>query len=653
MKYPILRKLIAVACLLIGSHAFAHDFEVDGIYYKITDETTKTVEVTYRGTSYDEYSNEYSGSIVIPETTSGYSVTSIGFSAFFGCTGLTSVSIPNSVTIIGEQAFSDCSNLTSITIPNSVTTIERNVFYDCTGLVSVTIPNSVTSIGRYAFYNTGWYKKQPDGILYLDNCCLGYKGDKPTEFLPIQEGTRLIGGEAFEDCPGLTSVTIPSSVTAIGAFAFMDCTDLTGVYITDIDAWYDIDFIDEFSNPLYYAKNLYINSELVTELCVENAIEIKPYTFYNSKSLTSVTIGNSVKEIGSYAFCGCSGLTSVTIGNNVTSIGRDAFDGCRGLTSVSIPNSVTTIGRNAFYGCAGLTSVTVPNSVMTIGGYAFYGCTGLVKVNITDIDAWCGIDFYDEFSNPLYFAKKLYLNSELVTELCVEKATEINQYAFYCCTNLTSITIGNSVTIIGDYAFYKCTNLTSITIGNSVTLIGSYAFCGCIGLASIIIPDNVIVINNSAFRNCASLTNVRIGNKCKSIGTYSFLSCNELTEIWFGKSMSTIGAYAFSDCSRLERIYSLNPIPPTCVNEAVFEDVVKNNCALYVPKEAAETYNTTYVWLDFARITAKDFSGVEETIVDEEGKPAEYYNLQGVKVENPENGIFIKKQGSRTTKVVL
>ena len=269
MKQYILRKLMLIAVLLTGVNAFSHDFEVGGIYYKIISSSDKTVAVTYRG---DSYNNEYSGQVTIPESvtynSNTYSVTSIGDYAFYNCSGLTSVTIPNSVTSIGNGAFRGCS-----------------------GLTSVNIPNSVTSIGSSAFYNTGWYNNQPDGILYLDNCCLGYKGDEPTGELSLKDNTRLIGNSAFKGCSSLTSVTIGNSVTSIGSSAFKDCS-----------------------------------------------------------GLTSVNIPNSVTSIGSSAFYGCSGLTSVTIGNSVTSIGEWAFYNCTNLTEVTLGSSVRKIGKYAFSG---------------------------------------------------------------------------------------------------------------------------------------------------------------------------------------------------------------------------------------------------------------------------------------------------------------
>ena len=376
------RAILAIAIILcVALPTLAHDFEVDGIYYDYLDKTAKTVEVTYRGSSHSNYSNEYTGSVTIPssvtyddatysvtsigngafqecisltEVTIPNSVTEIGQYAFYNCTGLTSVTIPNSVTSIGNYAFSSCSSLTSVTIPNSVTSIGDKAFRDCTGLTSVTIPNSVTEIGDMAFYYTAWYNNQPDGILYLDNCCLGYKGSQPTGALSLKDETRLIGSNAFSNCYGLTSITIPNSVTTIGNEAFHYCDGLTSITIpnsvTSIGdyAFYgcsNLKLIINFSN-LTFSKGSsdygYVAYSADRVINAPNGSIIENFVFSKTDDTNTLVayLGNATDLI----------LPTDFNGENYT-IGDEAFYNYSGLKSVTIPNAVTEIGERAFSNC--------------------------------------------------------------------------------------------------------------------------------------------------------------------------------------------------------------------------------------------------------------------------------------------------------------
>ena len=511
------RAILAIAIMLcVALPTLAHDFEVGGIYYNYLDKTAKTVEVTYKGSYYTSYYNEYTGSVTIPSsvTYSGttYSVTSIGYGAFYRCSGLTSLTIGNSVTLIGWKAFEDCTVLTEVTIPNSVTLIGNNAFYGCRGL--------------------------------------------------------------------------------------------TEVNISDLSTWCKIDFGNYDANPLYYAKKFKLNGIEITDLVIPNDVtEIKNYAFYNCSGLTSITIPNSVISIGNYAFYNCSGLTSITIPNSVTSIGESAFEYCYGLTEVTIPNSVTSIGDGAFYRCSGLT-----------------------EVNISDLSAWCKIDFESDYANPLCYAHKLKLNGAEIKDLVIPNdVTEIKNYAFYDCTGLTSVTIGNSVTSIsyrafsgcsgltsitipnsvtsiGDVAFYDCTGLTSVTIPNSVTSIGDYAFSSCTRLTSITIPNSVTSIGTYAFYGCDGLTSVSIGNSVTSIGAIAFYNCSGLTEVTIGNSVTSIGDKAFYNCWDLRTIISLNPTPPVCSSSESFYDDLYSSATLYVPKDSYAKYFVDEVWGQFTNI---------------------------------------------------
>ena len=277
----------------------------------------------------------------------------------------------------------------------------------------------------------------------------------------------------------------------------------------------------------------------------------------------------SVTSIRMFAFDDCSGLTSVEIPNSVVSIGNYAFYGCSALTNIEIPNSVVSIGDYAFDGCRGLASVTIPSSVIFIGREAFYGCNSLTKVEISDIEAWCKIDFNSYASSPVYYGGSLYLNSELITDLVIpESITSIGAHSFTGCGGLTSVTIPNSVTSIGACAFQSCHGLKSVTIGNSVISIGEASFNGCSALTSVEIPNSVTSIGDRGFQSCDALTNVSIGNSVTSIGYQAFENCSRLTSIEIPNSVTSIGWSAFNGCSGLTSVTIPNSV--TSIGERAF-----------------------------------------------------------------------------------
>ena len=604
----ILRKnILCFVMLTVNIITNAHDFKVDGIYYKITSSTK--CAVTYKGDTYSSYSKEYNGDITIPESViyygDTYEVTSIAPYAFYDCSGLTSVTIPNSVTSIGRSAFYGCSGLTSVTIPNSVTSIGDYAFCGCSSLTSVTIPESVTSIESSAFSscngltsivvngNNSKYDSRENCNAIIETqsnkLLLGCKNTT------IPNSVTSIGDYAFYYCSGLTSITIPSSVTSIGDYAFYYCRGLTSITIPS------------------------------------SVTSIGDYAFYYCSGLTSVTIPNSVTSIGNGAFWGCSGLTSVTIPNSVTNIGYKAFQGCSGLTSVTIPNSVTSIGESAFAYCSSLASVTIPNSVTNIGSRAFYNTriksltigTGIqtiasdafsyqfstsgavpVKViwlantppsgyrnvrgtvNYVPNDSYSGLSrqkIYPFLSSMFEVDGIKYVpvsSSERTSDAidCVynESAenTKIGNTVTYKNINMTVQNVGDSIckdnTFIKELEFsYNggilsknfsgCSNITSITIGSGVKRMIESAFSDCKNLTSVTwnaknYPAFSSYSSNPFYNIRTQITEFIMGDEVTSIPAYMCYGMSNLKSINIPNSVTSIGSSAFSGCSGLEKV---------------------------------------------------------------------------------------------------
>jgi len=240
-----------------------------------------------------------------------------------------------------------------------------------------------------------------------------------------------IKDNAFVGCDKIKRVTITNDLTSIDTAAFMDCDGLLGVYISSIESWCGIEFGSYSASPLYYAKNLYLNGELVTQVVIPEGIEeIEGFSFRNCTSITSVSVPSSVKTIKYGAFSDCPALTDVTvsggvigqrafsectalsrlgIGEGVTEIGYYAFEGCKALSYVDLPSSVKTLNSSAFADCIGLTGISIGAAVTFIGSDAFENCTKLTDVYYAgDAESWSNIKISSEGNEPLINATVHY-----------------------------------------------------------------------------------------------------------------------------------------------------------------------------------------------------------------------------------------------------
>ena len=472
------KRIIVLAVALVAALPGVADTEtVDGIEWHFVVNDGKAAVQGESGIT--AITNATTGTLIIPSSLGGMPVTSIGYNAFYKCSGLTSVVIPNSVTEIGDSAFYECSGLTSVTIPNSVTNIGDYAFKNCSGLTNLTVSASVKKIGVEAF--RGCKGLARNDLVIVQGILFDYVGKGGDVTIPA--GVTRIGSSAFYGCSGLTNVVIPAGVKSIGSSGFRDCSALTDVTIP------------------------------------ASVTSIGDYAFKNCSGLTNLTVPASVKKIGNEAFRGCSGLASndlvivpgilfdyvgaggdVTIPDCVTKIGNYTFYGCSGLTNAVIPAGVKSIGSSAFRDCTALTDVTIPSSVTSIGSYAFKGCGGLRSVAIPQ--CVCKSTLKSKFPSSY----------QAITNVVIQDGvTSIGTSTFKGCSALTSVTIPDGVTKIGGSAFYGCSGLTDLTIPAGVKDIGASAFYKCGGLTNVVFNGDPPKIGGSAFSRVAPGCTVHVG----------------------------------------------------------------------------------------------------------------------------------------------
>lgn len=335
--------------------------------------------------------------------------------------------------------------------------------------------------------------------------------------ISLPKGLVSIGVCAFYGCKSLKTITIPETVNQIDAAAFRGCKGLTKVYISDLMAWLNIKFGDNYfsspheANPLTNGKHLFLNG-----------VEIK-----------DLVIPEGVSTIGDFAFDGCEGLTSVKIPNGVTSIGYGAFSYCNGITNINIPNSVTSINHLAFEGCTGLTSVSIPNSVTDIGENVFAGCSNLYSLELS------------------------------------QAINHIKRYSFFDCSSLKSIIIPNSVTMISGSAFQNCISLKSLTIGNGIKIISRYsyesgAFENCKELTDVYcLAENVPNTDADAFKN-SMIEYATLHVPSKSVNDY------KAAEPWkYFSDIVPINEESLDRCATPEISYANGKISLSCETEGV------------------------------------------------------------------------------------
>ena len=635
--------------------------------FTVLNEDQKTAEVT---------STDYAwGTCTIPAAANGYTIVSIGDNAFKNQTDLVEVVIPNTVTSIGASAFEGCTALGTLDHP-------------------VVVPASVTSVGVDAFKGTWWLDNTlPNGVIYINNTLYIYKGEIPANTaIDIADGTTTILSGAFKDCTGLTSVTIPATVTAIGSQAFDGCSSLTSVTVnnptpvgissnTFSNAANTTLWVPNFeAYNAYRAANNWKDFKRVTGIITFKEPKAETYCvglwdtdndgYLEFDEAAAVTeLNNHFNSASSYSYSNWSsfdefeyftGVKTITrsfkklrtaslkIPVNVTKIGdtsfsNGSFDGCtikkleflEGDETLTIGKASTNYGDPMFgtkSGCIIDTLIIGRNIAVTnTDTKPFAGTYNLVVItdnvsslsqNFTtskklitgngtvDLSISCPIDSAYIGRPGTYYTKHGFITNNvssimlrnysktdntnpLLTVDYLVAVDEISSNAFQGCSNLSSIVFHEgteTIQSIGDYAFSGCSSLTSLPVFPSLKTIGDYAFQNS-GLTSIVFNEGLQSIGSYSFSNSDGLTTLSFPASLQTLGNSAFAECRSLSSISFSEGLKSIGNSAFFKCYNLASIHF--PASLESIGDMAF-DYCYDLCSLSFPANLKTIGNNAF-----------------------------------------------------------
>ncbi len=543
-------------------------------------------QITFEGTTYDVATiakEAFKDCKDLTEITIPRTITKIGGHAFKGCENLRTVNYNanncvSAADVKGKSvysAFEDCKSITSVNFGGDVVIIPEYLFWGCTGLTEVTIPENVQQIGGAAFIDCNAISKVTINAIKCirmssDNNRPAFVGTPITtvEFGPL---ATTIPDYAFYGCKTLTSITIPENITAIGGAAFQNCPNLTTVIFNARNCTVAHTILGDNINPAFnnnaitrvefgpqvnnIPNYMFWGCKGITDIVFGPNIEtIGQSAFYGCASLNNITIPESVTSIGGHAFANCSSLNTITFnavncvnlvtmennvpmpafenkslsainfGNNVEVIPDYAFANCPNLKTFTIPTSVRHIGYKAFFGCKSLSAITIPEGVTSIGGLAFAECNGLVDV--------------------------VFKATRCTGASKIENGQTLS--AFHNSKSIKNVTIGANVENLPDYLFFGCSSLNTINIPQGVKTIANNTFAGCINLTTLNY-DAERCEETLAFNNCA-VVNLTFGANVKSIPNFAFADCARLNDFTLPTTIENIGKYAFKGCANIKKI---------------------------------------------------------------------------------------------------
>ena len=486
------------------------------------------------------------------------SITFLGKDAFYECTSLESIDLPEHLTSIGAYALS-ATKLTSVTLPESVEEMGMGVFYQCYSLEEVHLPNQITTIPDYTFYSNQKLKTVSFSSSLIKVGLSAFEYCKSLEELIIPAGCQELDYHAFYQCEGLKRLVLPSSITTIGRDALAKCTG-------KLEVGFNIP--DRSENDLFSQSHF---SEVVLK---EGVTVVGQRAFYQCTDMKKVTFPSTLTYIQDYAFA-ASGIEGDLVIPGRMNLLAGAFANCQSLTSITLEEGFEVIPAKCFQYCSGVNTISLPESLTWIEDQAFYRTTGAATI-LSDVDiTYLPGDYYAEYGG--------FYGSYISSVTFGTRVTKINRMMFYGCEELTTVDIPDNIEIIGEKAFMNCTSLSTLTLPYSLKTIGREAFRWCWKLENVTIPASVVNLGIYAFNqagrdkvgntitiNCnipdripeqigangtivyADLGFDRIvfGNGVTSIGRYALYG-SDAKELVLPESLGTIGACALGWCSSL------------------------------------------------------------------------------------------------------
>ena len=560
-----MKRLLFFILTILPMFAMAEAVEINGINYNlVTKDDTNIAEVISRP-------EKYSGSIVIPETVIYneivYSVTSIGNFAFYWCSELTSISIPDNVTSIGSYCFAYCSNLSNVSLSNNLSALGMGAFAGCSKLESVTVPGSIGILESSVFQNCTGLKSVvlSEGITEISQ--IAFNGCTSLISIALPSSLSKIES-AFSGCSSLESITLPKNLTTVNGSAFSGCSGLKELIIEDGES----ELI--FSNP-YTTSNIVCFSDCPLEnLYIGRNIERDENAtlFVDNKTLKTVSFGENVTMINSSEFYGCANLSSLTFSKSINTISSNAFWGCSSLKRIVIPSNVRTIGENAFantkiseliieegenslsssgdcicsgssidsvfWGRNGVSIIFKKIKHLVLGNISYFWSIGTSKSPYSDYKGCDTINVLSikAASDTLHFAVAQTVDFSSYRYNYTLPFHNIHIDSVYCDRIIDVHDSYNTGRTFNPFAGVNSS--FKLTIGNSITSISNNMFAGC-NIPSVFIPKNIKKISSTSFNNCLTLSGLVIEDSSEPLDFgegNNFYGC-QLGDVYIGRNM--------------------------------------------------------------------------------------------------------------------